>query len=100
MKDTFLSVVIPVKDEESALSVLFEALVREGERLDMAMEIIFIDDGSSDGSWREIENLTFRHRSPVRAYRLRRNMGKADALALGMREARGDVIFTLDGDLQ
>src|SRR5262249_39912758 len=69
------------------------------EGLGRPYELIFVDDGSRDGSFALIEKL---HRSDdrVRAVQLRRNFGKAAALAVGFREARGEVIVTLDADLQ
>jgi glycosyltransferase involved in cell wall biosynthesis len=94
-----ISFVIPVKDEEGSLRELFDALPREsgGNR---KIEVIFVDDGSTDGSWQCIEQLKAAHGQVVRAVRLRRNVGKADALGVGFEEANGDVIFTLDADLQ
>jgi glycosyltransferase involved in cell wall biosynthesis len=95
-----ISVVVPVHDEEKSLAALhgeLEAVFADGTR--GPVEFIFVDDGSRDGSWDVLAALAARdHR--VRAIRFRRNFGKAAALTAGFKEARGDRVFTLDGDLQ
>src|SRR5207247_9750590 len=94
-----VSVLLPVLDEVESLGVLYRELTDVLEGLGRPYELIFVDDGSADGSFPLIEKL---HRADarVRAVQLRRNFGKAAALAVGVREARGDVIVTLDADLQ
>jgi glycosyltransferase involved in cell wall biosynthesis len=94
-----VSVVLPVLDEAESLGVLYRELTEVLEGLGRPFELIFVDDGSRDGSYSIIEKL---HRSDerVRAIQLRRNFGKAAALAVGFREARGDILLTLDADLQ
>jgi glycosyltransferase involved in cell wall biosynthesis len=97
-----LSVVVPVYDEEGSLPALYERLAAvlpscAGEG---GFEIVFIDDGSRDGSWAVIERLHAAAGDRVVALRHRRNFGKAAALATGFRVARGDFIVTLDADLQ
>jgi glycosyltransferase involved in cell wall biosynthesis len=95
-----ISVVVPVRDEEQSLAALhseLDAVFADGTR--GPVEFIFVDDGSRDGSWAVLVALTASdHR--VRAIRFRRNFGKAAALTAGFKQARGDRIFTLDGDLQ
>lgn len=94
-----ISLVIPVFDEEESLGVLHAEIVRVVEQLEADAELLFIDDGSRDGSWKKI--LTLCEQDPrVSAVRFRRNFGKAAALAAGFALARGDVVFTLDADLQ
>ncbi len=96
-----LSVVVPLLDEQATLAELTERLLpvlraAAGARF----EIVFVDDGSRDGSWERIRELHAAHPAHVRALRHRRNFGKAAALAHGFRMARGAVILTMDADLQ
>jgi len=94
-----ISLVVPAYNEEETIKRLFAEIdeMARGCRLDV--EVIFIDDGSSDGTWQHIEELAASDRR-VRGIRFRRNFGKADALDAGFREAAGDVVVTLDADLQ
>lgn len=95
----YLSLVIPVFNEEESLRPLCAKIHSVVERFDFASEIVFVDDGSTDGSFAVIEEL-HRQYSEVRAVRFRRNHRKAAALATGFKEARGQVIVTMDADLQ
>jgi glycosyltransferase involved in cell wall biosynthesis len=95
-----VSFVIPSYNEEESLEQLHSELdaVIKSEDLD-AVEILFIDDGSKDGTWRKIQELAGRdHR--VKGIRFRRNFGKAAALSAGFGRVSGDIVFTLDADLQ
>jgi dolichol-phosphate mannosyltransferase len=94
-----ISVVIPVYNERDSLGPLFAeiAAVAAARRLDL--EVIFVDDGSRDGSWEVIRDLAAKE-ATVRGVRFRRNFGKAAALSAGFQAARGSVILTLDADLQ
>ncbi len=94
-----LSAVIPVMNEVDSLAELHRELteVAAAEKLDV--EMIFIDDGSSDGSWEVIARLAAAD-PRVHGIRFRRNFGKAAALSAGFRAARGERIITLDADLQ
>jgi glycosyltransferase involved in cell wall biosynthesis len=94
-----VSAVLPVLDEVESLGVLHRELTEVLTRLGRPYEILFIDDGSRDGSFERIEKLALED-DRVRAVQLRRNFGKAAALAVGFREAQGDIIVTLDADLQ
>jgi glycosyltransferase involved in cell wall biosynthesis len=94
-----VSVILPVLDEVDSLGVLHRELTEALQRLGRSYEIIFVDDGSRDGSFQCIEKL--RLEDPrVRGIQLRRNFGKAAALAVGFGEAQGEVVVTLDADLQ
>ena len=94
-----LSAVIPVFNEEESLPALHAELVAVAVAGGYDLEIIFIDDGSRDGSWQTIERLA-KEDSRVKGIRFRRNFGKAAALSAGFEEARGEFVFTLDADLQ
>jgi glycosyltransferase involved in cell wall biosynthesis len=94
-----ISVVVPVYDEELTLAVLYEELEAALEPLERPWEAVFVDDGSTDGSFAALTRLHAAHEN-VRVVRLRRNFGKAAALAAGFAQARGDVVVTIDADLQ
>ncbi len=93
------SFVIPVYDEEQSVPLLYEQLTTQLKKLGQSYEIIFIDDGSRDNSFKVIEEL-HRQDSAVKAIRFRRNFGKTPALMAGFQRCRGDIIFTMDADLQ
>lgn len=96
-----LSVVVPVKDEQDTLARLAEGIFEAArESRAKSIEIIFVDDGSRDNSWNVMRELAERYPGQVRALRLRRNFGKSVALEAGFRISTGDVIFTMDADLQ
>ena len=94
-----ISVVVPVHDEERSVELLYDELAAALDPLEREWEAVFVDDGSTDGS---LSALTRLHsRAPnVRVVRLRRNFGKAAALAAGFRHASGTVVVTIDADLQ
>jgi glycosyltransferase involved in cell wall biosynthesis len=94
-----ISVVVPVYDEELTLAVLYEELEAALEPLERPWEAVFVDDGSTDGSFAALTRL-HAAQGNVRVVRLRRNFGKAAALAAGFAQARGDVVVTIDADLQ
>jgi dolichol-phosphate mannosyltransferase len=94
-----ISAVIPVYNERDSLAALHGEIVAAAAAAGLTYEVVFVDDGSSDGSWDVIAELARQHPA-VRGVRLRRNFGKAAALAAGFRAARGEIIVTLDADLQ
>ncbi len=100
MKPNLVSFVIPLKDEEESIPELFTRISTEMTELALDYEVIFVDDGSTDGSWNVIQDLSREHPEVVSACRFRRNSGKAQALAAGFQAAHGDVVFTMDADLQ
>lgn len=91
--------VIPVYNEEESLAALLTELDDVARANNYEIEVIFVDDGSSDGSWAEIERLAVDD-ARVSGIRFRRNFGKAAALDAGFAAARGEIVFTLDADLQ
>jgi glycosyltransferase involved in cell wall biosynthesis len=94
-----VSIVVPVLNERATLAAVVEQCGAAMAPLGLAWEIVFVDDGSTDGTFDELAVL-HAHEPRVRAVRLRMNLGKAAALAVGFRTARGARIITLDGDLQ
>jgi glycosyltransferase involved in cell wall biosynthesis len=94
-----ISVVVPLLNEEHSLEMLYEEISRTLESQAQAFEVIFVDDGSTDGSMAVLSELSARTTNVV-VVRLRRNFGKAAALQAGFLEAQGDVIVTIDADLQ
>lgn len=94
-----LSIIVPVLNERESLPQLLTEIVRSGERHGLEYEVIFVDDGSRDGSWQAIRQLAAQDEK-VSGIRLRRNFGKAAALTAGMRAARGDLLLMMDADLQ
>ena len=94
-----LSLVIPVKDEAENLPPLMEEIVAAITPTGKTFEVIVIDDGSRDASWSILLDLAKKYEF-LRLFRFQFNCGKADALSLGFSKSRGDLIATLDGDLQ
>ncbi len=97
--DVGLSVVIPVYNEVESLRPLYDQLAPVLATLPFASEVVFVDDGSTDGSFAVVEAL---HQADprIRGVRFRRNYRKAAALSAGFREARGRIVITMDADLQ
>jgi glycosyltransferase involved in cell wall biosynthesis len=94
-----LSVVIPVFNEDKSIRELSEWIEKVCKLSGLSFEILFIDDGSSDYSWDIIKEIAGKKNS-VKGIRFRRNYGKAAALHTGFSEADGDVVITMDSDLQ
>jgi glycosyltransferase involved in cell wall biosynthesis len=94
-----ISVVIPVLNERESLAQLHAELAAVAAAAGLDLEVLFVDDGSTDGSWAAITELAGKY-SWTHGIRFRRSFGKAAALAAGFKAARGDVVFTLDADLQ
>jgi glycosyltransferase involved in cell wall biosynthesis len=94
-----ISVVVPVYNERDSLALLYAEIDKVAVENGLDLEVVFVDDGSSDGSWEVVRSLAATH-PRVLGLRFRRNFGKAAALAAGARTAHGDVLLTLDADLQ
>ena len=94
-----ISVVVPLYNEEESLAELTQWINRVAGENKLSYEIIMIDDGSSDESWSEVERLK-EHYPAIKGIRFARNYGKSAALYCGFAEAEGEVVFTMDADLQ
>jgi glycosyltransferase involved in cell wall biosynthesis len=94
-----LSIVIPIKDEKDNIPRLHERITAALTGFTWVYEIVLVDDGSTDGSHRELAALASRD-TRVKVIRLRRNFGQSAAMQAGIDYAQGDVIVTMDGDLQ
>ena len=94
-----LSIVIPLLNEQESLPELHSWIVKVMNEHQYSYEIIFIDDGSTDHSWQTIEQLSNENPN-VKGIRFLRNYGKSQALHAGFAKAKGDIIITMDADLQ
>lgn len=94
-----LSIVIPLLNEQESLEELYRWTSETLESNGFSYEVIFIDDGSTDGSWEVISTLS-QKRDHIKAIRFNRNYGKSQALHAGFNIAQGDVVITMDADLQ
>ena len=94
-----LSVVIPLYNEEESLPELFAWIQRVMKENGFSYEVIFVNDGSTDRSWNVIEDLAAKH-SEAKGIKFRRNYGKSPALYCGFEKAQGEVVITMDADLQ
>lgn len=94
-----ISLVIPLLNEAESLPELTDWIVRVMEKNSFTYEVLFIDDGSTDNSWKVIESLAAANPA-IRGIKFRRNYGKSAGLQTGFQAAQGDVVFTMDADLQ
>ena len=94
-----ISVIVPLYNEEESLPELFAWIKRVMEANHFSYEVIFVNDGSTDLSWQVIEHLA-EEADQVKGIKFRRNYGKSPALYCGFKEAQGDVVITMDADLQ
>lgn len=98
MEQLNLSIVVPLFNEEESLPELCAWINRVANAQQLSYEIIMIDDGSTDQSWNKIEEL--KSQFPIRAIRFAVNYGKSAALHVGFQRAKGQVVITMDADLQ
>ncbi|MDG1227225.1 MAG: glycosyltransferase family 2 protein [Polaribacter sp.] len=94
-----ISVVIPLLNEEESLQELYDWIAKIMQSNSFVYEVIFIDDGSSDKSWNVIEKLSSKNEA-VKGIRFQKNYGKSQAIDAGFEMAEGDVVITMDADLQ
>ena len=99
MADHHVSFVIPCMDESATVEKLLSEINRVCQESSIQQHVVFVDDGSSDNTWDIIKGLTTDSRD-VEGIRFRRNFGKAAALAAGFEAAKGDIVITMDADLQ
>lgn len=95
-----ISIVIPLYNEAESLPELFAWIERVMEQHQFSHEVIFVNDGSTDDSWKVIEDLKTAHPDIVQGIKFRRNYGKSPALYCGFAKAQGEVVITMDADLQ
>lgn len=95
-----ISVVVPLYNEDESLPELYEWITRVMAENKFSYEVIFVNDGSTDDSWDVIERLSANDPEHVRGIKFRRNYGKSPALFCGFEMAKGDVVITMDADLQ
>jgi glycosyltransferase involved in cell wall biosynthesis len=98
-KQKYFSVVIPLLNEEGNIQVLYDALVPVLEKITADYEILFVDDGSKDGSFQRIQEIS-NHNDKVLGISLSRNFGHQIALTAGMEHACGELVVTMDADMQ
>lgn len=94
-----ISVIIPAKDEEESIPELSQWISRVMDSHGFSYEVIFIDDGSTDGTWNEIKKMN-QENPAFKGFQFNRNFGKAAALHTGFKAAKGEVVITMDADLQ
>ena len=94
-----ISIIIPLYNEEESLPELYDWIEKVMQKEGFSYEVIFVDDGSTDNSWEVIKNLKDNH-PEIKALRFRRNYGKSPGLHCGFERAAGNVVITMDADLQ
>jgi len=99
-ENKLVSVVVPVYNSELSLPELTERIHITLSSSHIPYEIIFVDDGSKDNSWAKIENIRTGYSDSVRAYKLKKNTGQQNATFFGLTKAKGDLVITIDDDLQ
>ncbi len=99
-QQTTNSFLVPVMNVEHNVRPLYDRLATKMQQLGMRYEVIFIDDGSTDRTFAELQQLYQEHPDTIEIIRFRKNFGKTPALVAGFSHCRGDVVFTMDGELQ
>ena len=94
-----ISVVVPLYNEEESIPELYAWIDRVMKENEYTYEVIFVNDGSTDKSWDIIDKL-HQESANIKGIKFRRNYGKSPALFCGFKEAQGDVVITMDADLQ
>ena len=99
-QEVAISIVVPVMNEEQNIRLLYERLSAQLIELGKPFEVIFVDDGSTDNTFAVLKQLHAENRGVVRVIRFRRNFSKTPAMVAGFSRCRGEIVFTMDGDLQ
>lgn len=99
MNKTYLTFIIPAKNEEDSVKILYQEITNVLKRIGKIYEIIFIDDGSTDHTFIKLQELRKKDRR-IKIIKLRGNFGKSLALQIGFENAKGNILFTMDADLQ
>src|SRR5215469_17719695 len=99
-QEVALSIVVPMMNEEQNVRPMFEKLSSQLNSSRQSYEVIFVDDGSTDNTFKELRTLHAEYPGIVHVIRFRKNFGKTPALVAGFSRCRGEVIFTMDGDMQ
>ena len=99
MSNKYLSIIVPLFNEEESILPLYESIVRTIDPLDVRYEILFVDDGSKDRTFFKARELAHKD-NRLRVIRFRKNYGQTAAMTAGIDQARGDILVTMDGDLQ
>ena len=94
-----LSIVIPLYNEEKSLFELNSSILNVINGMNINYEVVYVDDGSDDSSWKQIKELSMKYNF-VKGLRLSRNFGKSQALSAGFKVCEGKVVITMDADLQ
>src|SRR5260370_10548749 len=98
-KSTYLSIVVPIYNEEQNILLLHEAIKRVLREQDFSYEIIYVDDGSTDRTFSQLESIALDDQQ-TQVIRLRRNFGQTAAIAAGVDHSTGEILIFMDGDLQ
>ena len=99
MNDKYLSVIVPLYNEEDCIQPLYDAITKAIDPLDINYEMIFVDDGSKDGTFRKSKMLAEKD-TRLRVIKFRKNYGQTPGMAAGIDHAQGKILVTMDGDLQ
>lgn len=100
IKNPEISIVVPLFNEEESLPELASWIDKVMKKNHFSYEMIFVDDGSNDGSWEVLKTLSEKYKDQLKAIQFRRNYGKSAALNTGFNEVKGKVVITMDADLQ
>jgi glycosyltransferase involved in cell wall biosynthesis len=99
MKNVSLSIIVPLYNEEDNVNILYESIVKSIDPLNLIYEILFVDDGSKDSTFSRAREIAQKNQR-LRVIKFRKNYGQTSAMAAGIAHAQGEILVTMDGDLQ